>query len=292
MRFGGPIAALFAAMLALAGCGGEPQPEPRPALWEVTGPNGAKGSIFGTVHALPDGLEWKTPAIDAAVKKSDSLVLEIVDPADEAAARATFTRLANTARQPPLEARVDRGLRDELRAALAETRLPPGQFAALEDWAAALTLSFALEARDGYDPENGADRALLAAAGKRPVIGLETLEGQLGLFDALGPREQRALLEAVVAEAGDEEASRRLVRAWFEGDISAIDREAHEGMMANPRLREALLVARNRAWAKQVAAMLREGKRPFVAVGAAHVVGVDGLPALLGAQGFEVRRVQ
>lgn len=290
MRPGRAIAALLA--LALAGCEREAQPEPSPALWEVTAPNGAHGYVFGTVHALPDGLEWKTPAIDAAVKNSDSLVLEIVDPAGDAAARATFARLANTPGQPPIEARVDRDLRDELREALAETRLPPGQFASLEDWAAALTLSFALEARDGYDPENGADRALLAAAGKRPVIGLETLEGQLGLFDMLPPREQRALLEAVVAAAGDEKASRRLVRAWVEGDLSTIDREAHEGMLANPRLREALLVARNRAWAKRVAAMLREGKRPFVAVGAAHVVGAEGLPALLGADGFQLKRIQ
>ena len=292
MRHREAIAAFFAAALALSGCGREAQPDPSPALWEVTGPDGARGYVFGTVHALPDGLEWKTPSIDAAVKKSGSLVLEIDDPADEGAARATFARLANTPGQPPLEARVDRDLRDELRAALAETRLPPGQFAALEDWAAALTLSFALEARDGYDPANGADRALLAAAGKRPVVGLETLAGQLRLFDALAPREQRALLEAVVAEAGDENASRRLVDAWASGDVSTIDREAHEGMMANPRLRDALLVARNRAWVKQVAGMLRAGKRPFVAVGAAHVVGVDGLPALLGAEGFTVRRVQ
>ena len=55
---------------------------------------------------------------------------------------------------------------------------------------------------------------------------------------------------------------------------------------------EALLVARNRAWAKRVAAMLREGKRPFVAVGAAHVVGAKGLPALLGADGFQLKRIQ
>ncbi|MCA1662213.1 MAG: TraB/GumN family protein [Novosphingobium sp.] len=234
----------MALALALAACGDDADKANRPALWEVTGPGNAHGFVFGTVHALPDGLAWKTPAIDAAVARSDSLVLEIVDPADEAAARA------------------------------------------------ALTLSFALEANNGYEPANGADRALRAAAGERPVTGLETLAGQLGLFDALAPREQRALLEAVVAEGGDEDASRRLIAAWASGDVTALDRLAHEGMMANPRLREPLLAARNRAWAGQVAAMLRAGRRPFVAVGAAHVVGIDGLPALLQAEGFELRRVQ
>jgi uncharacterized protein YbaP (TraB family) len=279
-------------LLALAACQPAPAEQKRPALWEVTGPGGAKGWVFGTVHALPDGLAWKTPAIDRAVAQSGTLVLEIVDPSDADAARAAFMRLGTTPGQAPLDERVGPDLRPALRTALAETRLEPRQFATLEDWAAALTLSFALEASDGNDSENGADRALLAAVGQRPVVGLETLDGQLGLFDALPPREQRSLLRAVLIESADDSADKRLVRAWANGDIAALDREAHAGMLADPRLREALLVARNRRWADQVAAMLKAGRRPFVAVGAAHVVGTDGLPEMLAERGFGVNRVQ
>ena len=280
------------ALLALAACHSAPVDLKHPALWEVTARDGAKGYLFGTVHALPDGLAWKTPAIDRAIADSSTLVLEIIDPADETAARAAFAALGTTPGQPAIEQRVDPARREGLRAALAKTGLRPAQFASLEDWAAALTLSFALEAKDGYDPENGADRALLAAAGKRPVIGLETLEGQLGLFDALSAREQRSLLGAVIAESEGDAADKNLVKAWAEGDVAMLDREAHAGMMADPRLRETLLVARNRNWADQIAGMLGAGKRPFVAVGAAHVAGIDGLPEMLAARGFAVKRVQ
>lgn len=283
---------ILTALLALAACRGAPERQHHPALWQVTGPGGATGYLFGTVHALPDGLAWKTPAIDRAIADSGTLVLEIVDPTDESAARAAFVRLGTTPGQPPLEQRIDPARREALKAALAKTRLRPAQFASLEDWAAALMLSFALEAKDGYDPDNGADRALLAAMGKRPVIGLETLEGQLGLFDALPAREQRSLLDAIVAEGAGDVSDKRLVKAWAAGDIATLDREAHAGMMADPRLREALLVARNRDWAEQIAAMLKAGKRPFVAVGAAHVAGIDGLPEMLAARGFAVKRVQ
>ena len=282
---------ILTALLALAACQSAPADQKNPALWEVTAADGAKGWVFGTVHALPDGLEWQTPAIDRAVAQSGTLVLEILDPADQAAARAAFLRLGTTPGQPPLDARVEPTLRPALRAALTKTGLNPAHFSSLEDWAAALTLSFALEAAEGNDPGNGADRALLAAAGKRTVAGLETLEGQLGLFDTLPAREQRSLLSAVLAESADG-ADKRLVKAWADGDVATIDREAHAGMMADPRLREALLVSRNRRWAEQVAAMLRAGKRPFVAVGAAHVAGVDGLPGMLAARGFVVKRVQ
>ena len=283
---------ILLALLALAACHSAPVDMKHPALWEVTGPDSAKGFLFGTVHALPDGLAWKTPAIDRAIGQSTTLVLEIIDPSDENAARAAFVRLGTTPGQPPLGQRVDPAQREALRAALAKTGLKPAQFASLEDWAAALTLSFALEARDGYVPDNGADRALLAAAGKRPVVGLETLEGQLGLFDALPAREQRSLLGAIVAESAGDEADKKLVKAWAEGDVATLDREAHAGMMADPRLREALLVSRNRRWAEQIDAMLKAGKRPFVAVGAAHVAGIDGLPEMLAARGFTVKRVQ
>lgn len=278
--------------LALVGCHSAPEPQHRPALWQVTGSNGEAGYLFGTVHALPDGLAWKTAAIDKAITDSGTLVLEIIDPADETAARQAFVRLGTTPGQPLIEQRVDPAQRETLKAVMAKTRLQPAQFASLEDWAAALTLSFALEAKDGYDPDNGADRALLAAAGKRPVVGLETLEGQLGLFDTLPAREQRSLLNAIVSESAGDVSDKRLVKAWAEGDIATLDREAHAGMMANPRLREALLVSRNRNWAEQIAAMLKAGKRPFVAVGAAHVAGIDGLPEMLAAKGFVVRRVQ
>jgi uncharacterized protein YbaP (TraB family) len=216
-------------------------------------------------------------------------VLEIADPADESGAREAFLRWDHAGAAAASRPGAGRARRRDARR-LAETRLVATQFATLEDWAAALTLAFALEAKSGFDPENGADRALQAAAKGRPVVGLETLEGQLGMFDGLPAREQRTMLAAVVADSGDAGAGRRLVEAWARGDIAALDREAKRGMLADPRLREVLLVARNRDWARRVAAMLEARRRPFVAVGAAHVIGTDGLPALLAAQGYAVRR--
>jgi uncharacterized protein YbaP (TraB family) len=53
-----------------------------------------------------------------------------------------------------------------------------------------------------------------------------------------------------------------------------------------------LLVDRNQAWVARISGEMAKGRTVFVAVGAAHTVGPDGLAALLEAKGFTVKRVQ
>ena len=63
-------------------------------------------------------------------------------------------------------------------------------------------------------------------------------------------------------------------------------------MMDQPRIRDAVLVARNAAWARRIDAMLTRGDRPFIAVGAGHLVGPDNVRAMLETMGYKAVRVQ
>jgi hypothetical protein len=67
--------------------------------------------------------------------------------------------------------------------------------------------------------------------------------------------------------------------------------EATKGFLANSTIRHALVTARNTAWADEIDVMLKHGARPFIAVGAAHVAGLDGLPRMLMARGWKVTRI-
>ena len=75
------LALALALAAALAACGGpeEDWPPPSPALWEVSGPDGETGWLFGTIHALPEGVEWETPALEAALDRADALVVEVAN---------------------------------------------------------------------------------------------------------------------------------------------------------------------------------------------------------------------
>lgn len=272
---------------ALAACRPAPVPA-RPALWEVTGPQGERGWLFGTIHALPRPAAWRSPAIDGALGSADRIVVEIAAVGDAASIQRGFAALAHTPGQPSLSSKVPPALRAKLAAELKAAGLAESGFSDLETWAAALALARAT-AKD-MDPANGIDRAVVALAGKRPVVELEGTLGQLAIFDTLPEAEQRDLLAAVVSDP--DQSADSPADAWLKGDMTAIERETHRGLLADPELREALFTARNRAWADKVVAMLAAGQRPFVAVGGAHMAGSEGLPALLAARGYTVRRVQ
>jgi uncharacterized protein YbaP (TraB family) len=274
--------------LALAACAPAPAtwPAPSPALWEVTGPGGRHGWLFGTIHSLPQGVQWRTKALDDAFAQSSLLVVEIANLADTDEASAAFRRLSTTPGLPPLSRRVPPRDRPQVAAFLAEAGASDGDFPATESWAAAILL--ANKVRSG-DSGAGVDRALIARAPR--VEGLESFASQYAVFDRLPPAAQGELLVGLArdAETGREDDE---VRAWLTGDLAALQRQSANGVLAYPDLREALQKARNRAWAARVATLLAKGERPFVAVGAAHMFGDESLPALLTAAGYTVRRVQ
>jgi uncharacterized protein len=286
--FSRALLALLAA-LALGACA---RPEPAsPALWQVEGPQGERAWLFGTIHALPEPVGWRSAKIEAALAASDRLVLEVAAVNDDSAIGKTFARLGQSSGLAPLAMRLAPADRAELRSDLTEAGLAPGALDGLETCAAALALQQATVAREGIDTGNGIDRALVRGWA-RPVEEFEGAAAQLAIFDALAEDDQRALLLAVLRGGDAGEESEHLARAWARGDMALIAKEIEGDFLSDPELRQALLTGRNRAWADKLEASLKQGARPFVAVGAGHMAGPEGLPALLSAKGYKVIRVQ
>lgn len=267
-----------------------------PAMWQV-GEGDRMVTIYGTIHALPTpepGKDWLTPAAAAAFAKADALVVEAVFPENPATMQASVMRLGLLPAPSPILDRVPADLRPKLASLIQQSGLPAPVFDQMKSWFAAITLVQMELARAGLDPSKGVDVSLVAkarAAG-RTLIGLETPEGQLGLFDALSEADQRLLLASAVVEAGDTAGQMQaLVAAWQAGDVERILKDFDDSSLS-PSVYAALFKRRNTAWADWVEARLKQPGQNFMAVGAAHMAGPDSLIAILSARGLKVRRVE
>jgi uncharacterized protein YbaP (TraB family) len=277
------LAAVLAPVLALAlaGCSNAPGeaaagPPPSPLLYEIASADGAvEGWMLGTIHALPPGTHWRTREFARVIEAADLLVVEIAALDDRVAMAASFAELGTTHGLPPLDRRLPDGLQQPLASLLDRGDFVPDDFVATESWAAALMLA-QIDAEG--DPAHGE---------------LEGVAAQLAVFDSLPEADQRDLLAAVVTESSKAKLrAGELRQAWLAGDEAKLVAAGTTGFMADPELREALLVARNRRWDEAIAVMLQGTPRPLVAVGAAHLVGPDGLAVMLRSRGYRVTSIR
>ena len=293
-----PILTRLLALLALtlvAACGQDSKPvakvEGGPALWQVQ--CGAfNGWLFGTIHVLPKGVAWETPAIKDAMGASDRLILEAADLQDEQKTLALFEKMGRSPGLPALEKRVPDDEQAALGKAMADGGTSSQLLSGYESWAAAMLLSAASQQDLGVSQSDGVEPVLIATYKKagKPIGGLETVERQFAAFDTLPDSAQSALLVQTIHEAkGMKALYDRILTAWAKGDMEAIAKEDQNGEQPDPMVEEAVLVQRNRDWVKAIEPM--QG-RPFIAVGAGHLTGRENLIELLKAKGFTITRVQ
>jgi uncharacterized protein YbaP (TraB family) len=272
----------WAWLLPLAACAGQAgsaaAPEGHPAMWKLADSD-TNIYLLGTIHMLPEGQAWRTPAFDAALASSDELVLEIANVDDLMAAAQALQKLGMSPGLPPILERVPAEKRPALKAMIAESGY-------------LLAVSFK---RLGLDPSRGVERQIGApfrAAGK-PVTGLETVEQQFGFFDTLSEEAQRTLLLAVVEDSAESRAEfRAMLDAWSTGDVAGVARTFDGELRLTPELRTALIDRRNAHWAEWLAQRLGRPGTVFVAVGAGHLAGEESVQALLKAKGLKAKRVQ
>jgi uncharacterized protein len=286
-------------LLLITGCSREPQAvvvdeSGKPALWKVSKGKGTAW-LFGTVHLLPPDTDWQTPALHRATREADSLVLEVTGLEDQQAVSQIFAHMGISPGQPPLDSRINPALRQTLVRLDDRIPGPPTLLNHMESWAAALTLASAMSADLGLQQESGVERVLTLRFrnDRKPLSGLETIGQQFGFFDQLSEHDQRLMLNAVLrGEKDSRESYKNMLGAWLRGDAEAVFDGGADSILASPTIREALLDGRNRNWARQIGAMIDKGHRPFVAVGAGHMVGQGGVPALLKTAGYHVERIQ
>ena len=272
--------------------------EARPALWQISDSD-TTVYLFGTIHVLPGGVGWRTPAFDQVMAQSEGLVLETVIEDTPTTLAYNFNRLGLREGLPPFLQRFDLKNRPAIAAAIDKSGVPGSRYDQMETWAAILTLVGRQAGSSGFKGADGVETILkknFLRAGK-PVGQLETNIDQLNLYDGLSENAQRAMLVGMIGEPGARAKSVRgqldaMLGTWVSGDVDGIARSFNAELAQQPELRAALLTRRNARWASWIDQRMDRPGSVMVAVGAGHLAGKGSVLQALEGHGYTVSRIQ
>jgi uncharacterized protein YbaP (TraB family) len=275
------LAALFAAEAAQA----------RPPVWVVRDKD-SELVLFGSVHLLPPGMDWRPPELVQALKSADDVWFELpIDPATEAETARYAGQLGMLAPDQSLFKLLPSADSARLLRVAKAYGVDPAVLDRLKPWLADIALSSAAYAKAGAAGKDGVEMAVSSAVPPTTARrAFETARQQVEILAGAPQADQIASLSQTLKEmedAPDEFA--RLLKAWMAGDLKALDKEALGPLRKNaPTLFKQLISDRNARWVETLDTRLKGKGRTVVVVGMGHLIGPGGVPARLRALGYRV----
>jgi uncharacterized protein YbaP (TraB family) len=279
------VALLFASAPTVAQTSG------RQFLWKVEG-EGASAYLLGSLHVLTSDFYPLSATINKAFAESKTLVeeVDIDETNDPMLMMAALSKAMLTGGQT-LDQVVAPEVYAEVQKRAEKAGLPMAALQRMKPWLVAITLMAPTLEAAGFKPEHGIDRHFFDRAKdsgmKRQA--LETMAYQLDRFDSLSAKLQEDLLRTTMEDLDKEVAGvKDLAQAWTFGNVAQMEKLTMSMRDEAPELYQRLLVERNHNWIPHVETCLKQKAACFIVVGAAHLVGPDGLPTLLASKGYRV----
>ncbi len=255
-------------------------------LWKLERAGKPASFLFGTIHVEDPRVTRLPRKVKQAFDASRSYTMEALLDQPEQAPLA-MGMLFSDGRD--LETVAGRELYAQTARLLADYGIPARAANAMKPWAAMLTLSYP-------KPKTGLflDKSLYLAAKEKgkTVHGLETLAEQIAVFDELPMDDQVTLLRETVTNTKElPRMFEDMTKAYLARDLTRLSAIADEYRPKDARLArefmQRLLKDRNGHMLERMLPRLEEG-HAFVAVGALHLAGPDGLLAQLKNRGYRV----
>lgn len=179
---------------------------------------------------------------------------------------------------------------------LNEIGLPPELFMNTKPWFIALTLTSIELQKLGLNSEYGIDRYFLKKAeNRKKIVELESIDYQINLLNSFSDTEQELFLESTLR---DLELLKKeidvILQAWNTGDTKTMESFISKSLHNDPKMRsiyEKLIFERNNNIALKIEGYLKTKESYFIVVGAAHLVGKDGVIEILKKKGYVVEQL-
>lgn len=271
--------------------------QPRGALFRVS-----QGDhtlyLFGTIHVGAPDFYPLEPRVTAALAQASVLALEVDPHADPRLVAQALQR--HGMQQGSAAAQLAPRYRKRLGALLRQYAIAPEAVAGMKPWLLATVLTVSEYAALGYQTTEAVDGWLSQQARARgvAVVELESVEGQMALFDRMSAAEQLQFLQESIASIEDREQAdqaRQIVQAWRDADAAGFEalaaKAAGDASLSGRFVQRVLLDERNPALAEGIAQLLARAHDSLAAIGILHLVGKHSVPELLRQRGLAVERI-
>jgi uncharacterized protein YbaP (TraB family) len=262
-------------------------------LWKVTSPKGHTGYLAGSVHVIKNSIYPLSPIFRRAFKQSDQLVFELNIDSLKANRLSLLLHYGYLPEGTTLKDKLPPETYKLLKSKLDSLGLPVSRMQRLKPWLAAVTVMDLTLMKAGYGKGIDWHFFLKAKEAGKPRIGLETPAFQMSLLNKLGTKFTDDFVKSNL-QKGDRilKNVNKLVTAWKQGRVIVIDSLVNGVMRKkDPVLYKQLVLKRNHKWMPKIERMFDGPKTTMVIVGAGHIVGKNGLAALLRKQGYQVEQL-
>jgi uncharacterized protein YbaP (TraB family) len=262
-------------------------------LWKVQ--SGTKVLyLAGSVHALGADAYPLSAAYEQAFAAAGTLVEEInLAEAEQLAAAPMLLAKGLYTDGRTFEGAVAKDTSTLVASRLRDTGIPSEMIRMMKPWMVMLMIT-ALEAQKaGLDAALGLDKYFFdkAKAANKPVVALETAESQIDRFDKMPETLQEQMLRSTLMELDVQRDSvTAMIGAWRRGDAAGLEKMALSSFEGYRGAYTSLIVERNNNWVPRIEACMSKPEPCFVVVGAAHLVGPDGLLVLLRKKGYRIEQ--
>ena len=265
------------------------------SMWQIDGSSN-RIYLLGSVHVLRAEDHPIPTAIDEAYQDAEILIMEVdMDDLDPIEMAGMVSELGVINDGGSLQEYLGPELYSEAAEYASQLNIPLEMLGATEPWLAAITVEQMMLLRVGFNPQYGIEFHLLAKSGEdeKEIRGFETAREQMEFLDGLSLAAQRSLLIQTFRESLNiEQDLDLLIDAWRHGDVDFLEENLLAEMQKYPELYKTLVVDRNEAWVKEIKGLTAEKDDYLVVVGALHLVGEDGVPALLSEIGISADQLR
>ncbi|OMF12638.1 polysaccharide biosynthesis protein GumN [Paenibacillus amylolyticus] len=263
-------------------------------MWEVES-NGNTIYLVGSMHIADESFYPLRPEFEEAFAEADYLGVEIdISNAADETTQKLILDLSMYQDGTTLKDHISSETYTSLVELLKKSGLEPKAFDAFKPWAVQSALVTLQSTTSGYEMSSGVDMYFIQKAIERklPVIGLESYESQLGMFNDFSKELQEEMLKGTIDNFDVLDSSvNETAEMWKTGNDEQL-LELTDTFSDNEEYNKAMLVDRNIGMADKIDGYLKNGKGEeyFIVVGAAHYLGDHGIVKLLEDKGYKVER--